>query len=98
MPKRASLGHGQKWLRLRLHSFEFTCCTCRYLCRDTTLYRVQRGRAAIDMGDRPGMSSFGIFYVGHSCDATIEYLSPQWMVTDTPPSSLEEMTDKRLQT
>jgi len=72
MPKRASPGHGQKWLRLRLHFFEFPYCTCLYRCRDTTLYRVQRGRAAIAMGGRSGMSSFGVFYVAIAAVAPMD--------------------------
>jgi hypothetical protein len=95
MPKRASLGHGQKSVRLRLHFFEFPCYTCRYRCRGTKLYHVQWGRTVIVMGDRLGMSRLGGFYVA---TAGAQQSGPEWVVPAPPPCSLEETTAKRLQT
>ena len=95
MPKRASLGHGQKRFRLRLHFFEFPCCTCRYQCRCATRATLRWGRAAIVMGDRLGMSSLGSCYVAA---AVAQQPGPQWMAPVTPPHSLEETSAKRLST
>jgi len=72
MPKRASLGHGQKWLRLRLHFFEFPCCTCRYWGVEVPLCIVFNAAALLSSWVTGQDCQVWSFLRRHSCGTTIE--------------------------